>query len=457
MQPDAVGRSRPAGCGATKRPSRSSAAQLQGRASLTDEEVAQRQKIENEQEGQRLAGAEGAAVGRGNLGQSPIRGNEYNSFWQDHGRPRQVHKQTSLVVDPADGQHPVYARREEGRRARLGALRRRTLRVVSRPGHRRTLPDRRRHRVDVAGAQRRPQPHRAEPGLRDRPARGVLDRRSHPGGRAAPGGIRQWFGNAVGKWDGNTLVVETADFIDRTNYEWATIFTRPSETLRLVERFTRTGPTTMDYRITVEDPATSSARGRRRFPSRACPTSTLIYEYACHEGNYAMANLLAGGRVDAARRETVTKVIMRSHAPRCCSPPSRRALVRAPDAAHQAFAAEFDASKPIKLRGTVVKMEWINPHTWLHLEVKRADGKTERWMIEGGPPNALYRRGFKQELAAGRGGDPGRRVSRERRFDEGERPRADLLGRAPVVRRLVGHRRAPRRQGIGIGEYWCSR
>jgi hypothetical protein len=62
--------------------------------------------------------------------------------------------------------------------------------------------------------------------------------------------------------------------------------------------------------------------------------------------------------------------------------------------AHHAFAAEFDATKPIKLRGTVAKMEWINPHTWLHLDVKRPDGKVERWMIEGGPPNALYRRGF---------------------------------------------------------------
>ena len=70
--------------------------------------------------------------------------------------------------------------------------------------------------------------------------------------------------------------------------------------------------------------------------------------------------------------------------------------------AHHAFAAEFDATKPIKLKGTVVKMEWINPHTWLHLEVKRPDGKTERWMIEGGPPNALYRRGFnKNSLPVG--------------------------------------------------------
>jgi hypothetical protein len=63
-------------------------------------------------------------------------------------------------------------------------------------------------------------------------------------------------------------------------------------------------------------------------------------------------------------------------------------------AAHHAFAAEFDANKPIKLRGTVAKAEWINPHTWFHIDVKRPDGKVERWMIEGGPPNALYRRGF---------------------------------------------------------------
>ena len=65
--------------------------------------------------------------------------------------------------------------------------------------------------------------------------------------------------------------------------------------------------------------------------------------------------------------------------------------------AHHAFAAEFDATKPIKLRGTVTKMEWINPHTWIHMDVKQPNGKTERWMIEGGPPNALYRRGFTQK------------------------------------------------------------
>jgi hypothetical protein len=66
-------------------------------------------------------------------------------------------------------------------------------------------------------------------------------------------------------------------------------------------------------------------------------------------------------------------------------------------AAHHAFAAEFDAKKPIRLKGTVARMEWINPHTWIHLDVKRPDGKVERWMIEGGPPNALYRRGFTKD------------------------------------------------------------
>jgi len=71
--------------------------------------------------------------------------------------------------------------------------------------------------------------------------------------------------------------------------------------------------------------------------------------------------------------------------------------VAASAAAHHAFAAEFDAKKPLKLRGTVARMEWINPHTWIHLHVKTAGGKVERWMIEGGPPNALYRRGFTKD------------------------------------------------------------
>src|SRR5687767_7931107 len=65
-----------------------------------------------------------------------------------------------------------------------------------------------------------------------------------------------------------------------------------------------------------------------------------------------------------------------------------------PILAHHAFTAEFDAKKPVKLRGVVQKVELINPHSWIHIDVKNTDGTTTRWMIEGGTPNTLLRRGF---------------------------------------------------------------
>ena len=66
-------------------------------------------------------------------------------------------------------------------------------------------------------------------------------------------------------------------------------------------------------------------------------------------------------------------------------------------AAHHSFAAEFDANQPVELHGTITRMEWINPHSWLHIDVKNADGSTTPWMIEGATPNTLLRRGFTRE------------------------------------------------------------
>ena len=77
-------------------------------------------------------------------------------------------------------------------------------------------------------------------------------------------------------------------------------------------------------------------------------------------------------------------------------------LATTPGWAHHSFAAEFDARQPVNFRGTVTRMQWTNPHVWIHVDVTQPDGAVEKWAIEAGTPNVLFRRGFtKESLAAG--------------------------------------------------------
>jgi len=245
--------------------------------------------------------AQGAAVGRRSAAESPIRGNEYNSFWQDHGRPRQVSSRTSLIVDPPDGQLPFTpdAKKAEARSAaRYGVG----------PFESYLDPDTgERCLTDGVTGMMWQGPNGGHNRIVQSPGFVTIlheeyrDRRVIPVDGRQHGTIRQWFGDAVGRWEGDTLVVDTTNFIDRTNYEWASIWTRPSESLQLVERFKRVDPATLEYTITVEDPTTFTRPWTAVIPISKLSDDTQIYEYACHEGNYAMSNLLSGGRTDAAR------------------------------------------------------------------------------------------------------------------------------------------------------------
>jgi hypothetical protein len=123
-----------------------------------------------------------------------------------------------------------------------------------------------------------------------------LDGRPH-----IPQGVGQWFGDSRGRWDGDTLVVETRNFADKAHYVWAARWRAARPTLRLVERFTRVDGDTIDYQFTVEDPAMfvrpfTAVIPFSRNQGALGATAGAIYEYACHEGNYSIVNILNGAR-----------------------------------------------------------------------------------------------------------------------------------------------------------------
>jgi hypothetical protein len=109
------------------------------------------------------------------------------------------------------------------------------------------------------------------------------------GGQHMPPNVRRWLGDSIGRWDGDTLVVDTTNFSDKTRFRGS------SENLHVVERFTRVDAKTLRYQFTIEDPTTWTRPWTAEY---TWPVTTgMVYEYACHEGNYAMENILRGARL----------------------------------------------------------------------------------------------------------------------------------------------------------------
>lgn len=107
-------------------------------------------------------------------------------------------------------------------------------------------------------------------------------------GTHLPANVRQWLGDSIGHWDGDTLVVDTTNFTDKTRFRGS------SENLHVIERFKRIDAGTILYRVTIDDPSTYTKQWTLEYPFRA--TAGPVFEYACHEGNYAMPDILGGAR-----------------------------------------------------------------------------------------------------------------------------------------------------------------
>jgi len=117
--------------------------------------------------------------------------------------------------------------------------------------------------------------------------------------------LPQWMGESRGRWEGDTLVVETANFADKSHYWWATSWRAARPTLRIVERFRRVDLETLDYEFTMTDPTMFTRPWTARYPLTTNQkargvTEGPLYEYACHEGNYAIVNVLKGARAQEA-------------------------------------------------------------------------------------------------------------------------------------------------------------
>ncbi|MCY4598299.1 MAG: hypothetical protein OXF27_00035 [Acidobacteria bacterium] len=215
----------------------------------------------------------------------------YNQFWMDFGTDLTADRRTSLVVDPPDGRIPWIAGAE-------------------RPGgygdaFSGTLPDGPEDRPLAerclmgfnSGPPMLPSAYNNSVQIFQTPERVVVFNEMINSARIIPMGgephlpprIRQWIGDSRGRWEGDTLVIETSNFLRETHFEGS------SANLHLVERFRRVGPGELAYEFTAADPNMWTSPWTALIPMTK--TDGRIFEYACHEGNYGMFNMLAGARV----------------------------------------------------------------------------------------------------------------------------------------------------------------
>jgi hypothetical protein len=262
-------------------------AELQGREFFTREEAAALEKRAEDQSGDE-ARTKGT---RGDVERA------YNDFWWDRGT-KVTSLRTSLVVDPPDGRVPPQT--DDARKRAAEEAKRPAFRGAGASGRGTdTWLDRSTfERCITRGmpAAMTPTAYNNNYRITQSPGFVAIEIEMLGGTRVIPTdgrshisrGIRQWMGSSVGRWDGDTLVVETTNFTDKVLYRGA------AENLHLIERFTRVGPNEIDYRVTITDPSTFTRPWTLAVPYVV--TGEAMYEYACHEGNYGMVGILSGAR-----------------------------------------------------------------------------------------------------------------------------------------------------------------
>jgi len=269
-------------------------AELAGKQVLTEDEAAAYEK-QVIQQGNRDIRDKSADV---DLGRA------YNELWFERGTKVVGSRRTSLIVDPPDGRVPPLTPEAQKKLDAARAYAR--LHPADGPEDR-PLPERC-LLWPTAGPPMLPGPYNNNYQIVQAPGYVVIlvemihDARIIPldGRPHLPPGVRQWMGDPRGHWEGNTLVVETTNFTDKTSDLGAGLqrptFRGSDNGLRMIERFTRVDPDTILYRFTVDDPTAFTKTWKAELPMTRFPGPLL--EYACHEGNYAMSGVLAGARAE---------------------------------------------------------------------------------------------------------------------------------------------------------------